>query len=156
MIRRGERVIVVESMECRRGRRTRNVGDNRQVGRLFIQFERFRIWRLLCSTTSLSDNPIVHDFHCSIDCSRAEVSPNDSSGSDHGVIMTHADYSPTDSFDTERLTVDSQYFSREEMISVLRLWTDFRRFFTILFDLIFTFYRTEIERLRRTATSSRD
>jgi hypothetical protein len=147
---------VVESRECGRGRRTRTVGDNRQVGRLFIQFERFRIWRLLCSTTSLSDNPIVHDFHCSIDCSRAEVSPNDSSGSDHGVIMTHADYSPTDSFDTERLTVDSQYFSREEMISVLRLWTDFRRFFTILFDLIFTFYRTEIERLRRTATLSRD
>ena len=59
--------------------------------------------------------------------------------------MTHANYSPTDSFNTERLTVDSQYFSREEMISVLRLWTDFRRFFTILFDLIFTFYRTEIE-----------
>ena len=70
--------------------------------------------------------------------------------------MTHTDYSPTDSFDTERLTVDSQYFSREEMISVLRLWTDFRGFFTILFDLIFTFYRTEIERLRRIATLSRD
>ena len=42
------------------------------------------------------------------------------------------------------------------MISVLRLWTDFRGFFTILFDLIFTFYRTEIEQLRCTATSSRD
>ena len=42
------------------------------------------------------------------------------------------------------------------LISVLRLWTDFRGFFTILFNLIFTFYRTEIERLRRTATSSRD
>ena len=88
-------------MECGQGRRTRNVGDNQQVEQLFIQFERFRIWRLLYSTTPLSDNPIVHDSHCSIDCSRAEVSPNDSSGSDHGVIMTHADYSPTNSFDTE-------------------------------------------------------
>ena len=42
------------------------------------------------------------------------------------------------------------------VISVLRLWMDFRGFFTILFDLIFTFYRTEIERLRCTATSSQD
>ena len=42
------------------------------------------------------------------------------------------------------------------VISVLRLWTDFHGFFTILFDLIFTFYWTEIERLRCTATSSRD
>ena len=46
--------------------------------------------------------------------------------------------------------------SKTPLISVLRLWTDFRGFFTILFDLIFTFYRTEIERLRCTATSSRD
>ena len=72
--------------------------------------------RLHCPTIPLSTISI-----CSIDCSRAEVSPNDSSGSDHGVIMTHADYSPTNPFDTERLTVESQYFSREEMISVLRL-----------------------------------
>ena len=75
--------------------------------------------RLHCLTIPLSDNPIVHNSHCSIDCSCTEVSPNDSSGSDHGVIMTHADYSPTNSFNTELLTVDSQYFSREEMISVL-------------------------------------
>ena len=47
-------------------------------------------------------------------------------------------------------------FSHVAVISVLRLWTDFCGFFTILFNLIFTFYRTEIERLRCTATSSRD
>ena len=110
---------MVELVGCGRGRRTRNVGDNRQVGRLFIQFKRFRIWRFLCSTTPLIDNPIFCDSHCSVDCSRAEDSPNDSSGSDHRVNMTHADYSPTDLFNLERLTVDSQYFSREEMISVV-------------------------------------
>ena len=33
------------------------------------------------------------------------------------------------------------------VISVLRLWTDFRGFFTILFNLIFTFYQTEVKRL---------
>ena len=47
-------------------------------------------------------------------------------------------------------------FGEVAMISMLRLWMDFRGFFTILFDLIFTFYRTEIERLRCTATLSRD
>ena len=39
----------------------------------------------------------------------------------------------------------SDALSRRAVISVLRLWTDFRGFSTILFDLIFTFYRTEIE-----------
>ena len=42
------------------------------------------------------------------------------------------------------------------LISMLRLWTDFCRFFTILFNLIFTFYRTEIKQLQHTATLSWD
>ena len=42
------------------------------------------------------------------------------------------------------------------LISMLQLWTDFCRFFTILFDLIFTFYQTEIEWLWCTASLSWD
>jgi hypothetical protein len=50
---------------------------------------------ILCSKISLFDNS-----HCSIDCSHTEDSPNDLSSSDHGVNMTHTDYSLTDLFDT--------------------------------------------------------
>ena len=40
------------------------------------------------------------------------------------------------------------------VVSMLQLWKDFCGFFTILFNLIFTFYRTEIEQLQCTATLS--